>query len=76
MVYLLLIHISEGMRGHYSADASTSGYLKGRRLRRHAAEERFVKEADANAKSSTPKLSAERKARLDAVLRNMSKFQF
>ena len=35
------------------------------------AAERFVMEAEANAKRPTPKLSPERKARLDRVLRNM-----
>ncbi len=39
------------------------------------AAERFVKEADANAKRPTPKLSPERKARLEMVLRGMKDFQ-
>ena len=35
------------------------------------AAERFVMEAEANAKRPTPKLSPRRKARLERVLRNM-----
>ena len=39
------------------------------------AAERFVTEAESNAKKPTPKLSPERKARLDMVLRYMKEFQ-
>jgi hypothetical protein len=39
------------------------------------AAERFVAEAESNAKKPTPKLSPERKARLDMVLRYMKEFQ-
>lgn len=39
------------------------------------AAERFVQEAEENAKRPTPTLSAERKARLDKVLRYMREFQ-
>lgn len=37
--------------------------------------ERFVMEAEANAKRPTPQLSPERKARLNEVLRCMREFQ-
>lgn len=37
--------------------------------------ERFVKEAEENSKKPTPKLSAERKARLNKVLQLMKDFQ-
>ena len=39
------------------------------------AAERFVMEAEANAKRPTPKLSPERRARLDMVLRCMKEVQ-
>lgn len=39
------------------------------------AAERFVKEAEANAKRPTPRLSPERRARLDMVLRCMKEVQ-
>jgi hypothetical protein len=39
------------------------------------AAERFVLEAEKNAKKPTPKLSPERKARLDKVLRYMRDYQ-
>ena len=39
------------------------------------AAERFVLEAEANSKKPTPKLSPERKARLDKVLHYMKEFQ-
>ena len=38
------------------------------------AAERFVKEAEINVKRPTPKLSPERKARLERVLRHMKDF--
>ncbi len=37
--------------------------------------ERFVKEAEKNSKKPTPKLTAERKARLNMVLKLMNDFQ-
>ena len=39
------------------------------------AAERFVKEAEENAKMPMPKLSPERKARLEALLKNSREFQ-
>lgn len=39
------------------------------------AAERFIMEAEADAKRPTPKLSPERKTRLEMVLRNMREFQ-
>lgn len=38
--------------------------------------ERFVMEAEENAKRPTPKLSPERKSRLEMVLNQMRDFQF
>ena len=39
------------------------------------AAERFVKEAESNAKRPTPKLSPERKARLEAFLESSQQFE-
>lgn len=38
------------------------------------AAERFEREAEENAKRPTPRLSPERKARLEMILRNMQEF--